>query len=186
MGTAGGCTQTRYLLGVYLLGAIDPAGRAAVDNHLARCAECGKELAGLAGLPALLSRVPAAEVYQPGEAAAGRAGQGEESPGTGLPGLPRLLTRAVRTRRARRWRGLALAGAALVLAAGGGAAVQHLLYPAPHPSLAGWLAVSASDRRTLASATVHYAPRSWGTALDAHVAARGRRGPGACRDGPHW
>jgi hypothetical protein len=167
MGTAGECTQTRQLLGVYLLGAIDPAGRAAVDRHLAQCAECRKELAGLAGLPAMLGRVPAAEVYQPGEPAPA-AGQ---PAGPGRPGLPRLLRGTATARRARRWRELVLAAVAVVLAAALGAGVQHVLDPPPGPvpQPGSWLAVSARDEQTLASATVAYSARGWGTALDVRV-----------------
>jgi len=55
------CPEARLSLGVYVLGAIDPAERALVDNHLATCRDCRDELAGLAGLPALLARVSTAE-----------------------------------------------------------------------------------------------------------------------------
>jgi predicted anti-sigma-YlaC factor YlaD len=57
------CTAARLLLGVYLLGAIGPADRAQVDAHLAGCRECRDEIAGLAGLPGLLSRVIADEAF---------------------------------------------------------------------------------------------------------------------------
>ena len=56
------CTDARPSLGVYVLGAIDPAERALVDAHLATCRECRDELAGLAGLPALLARVNPDEI----------------------------------------------------------------------------------------------------------------------------
>jgi len=60
MSTTAGCREIRHSLGVYVLGAIDPADRALVEEHLASCPECREELAGLAGLPALLAvgRVP--------------------------------------------------------------------------------------------------------------------------------
>ncbi|WP_119726910.1 anti-sigma factor family protein [Thermomonospora amylolytica] len=51
------CDEVRLSLGVYVLGAIDPAERSAVDAHLTQCPACRDELAGLAGLPALLGRV---------------------------------------------------------------------------------------------------------------------------------
>ena len=57
------CPETRLSLGVYVLGAIDPAERALVDAHLATCRDCRDELAGLAGLPALLARVSAEEAF---------------------------------------------------------------------------------------------------------------------------
>ena len=57
-----GCDDVRDALGVYVLGAIDPAERALVDQHLAVCRECREELVGLAGLPGLLGRVTPDEV----------------------------------------------------------------------------------------------------------------------------
>jgi hypothetical protein len=61
------CEEARISLGVYVLGAIDPAERAMVDAHLASCQECRDELAGLAGLPALLATVSTEEALQLGE-----------------------------------------------------------------------------------------------------------------------
>ncbi|HJZ07209.1 MAG TPA: zf-HC2 domain-containing protein, partial [Trebonia sp.] len=57
------CAEARLSLGVYVLGAIDPSERAQVDSHLAGCRDCRDELAGLAGIPALLSRVGAEEAF---------------------------------------------------------------------------------------------------------------------------
>jgi hypothetical protein len=56
------CTDAKLSLGVYVLGAIDPAERALVDAHLVTCRDCRDELAGLAGLPALLARVNPDEI----------------------------------------------------------------------------------------------------------------------------
>ena len=62
------CAGIRPLLGVYLTGAIAPADRAVVVRHLAACADCRAELAGLAGLPGLLRRPPVhAAAQAPGE-----------------------------------------------------------------------------------------------------------------------
>ena len=58
------CRDIRHALGVYVLGAIDPAERSMVDAHLSTCPECREELAGLAGLPALLRRIPVGEAQQ--------------------------------------------------------------------------------------------------------------------------
>jgi anti-sigma factor RsiW len=44
-----------------VLGAIEPADRAVLERHLGGCPRCRAELASLAGLPALLRRVPEAE-----------------------------------------------------------------------------------------------------------------------------
>jgi len=67
------CEQARISLGVYVLGAIDPAERAMVDAHLETCQECRDELDGLAGLPALLAMVSTEEALQLGEADPGAA-----------------------------------------------------------------------------------------------------------------
>jgi Putative zinc-finger len=110
------CAEARLSLGVYVLGAIDPAERALVDSHLATCRDCRDELAGLAGLPALLARVSEEEAI--GLAADDAAGQGvDEEPPAELLGTVIDLTTA--RRRRQRWRTIALgAAAALVIAAG--------------------------------------------------------------------
>jgi predicted lipoprotein with Yx(FWY)xxD motif len=50
------CAGIRSQLGVYIIGAIAPEDRTAVVRHMAVCEPCREELAGLAGLPALLRR----------------------------------------------------------------------------------------------------------------------------------
>ena len=52
------CAHVRNQLGVYLLGAVGPGERAQIEEHLAACPWCRGELAGLAGMPGLLRRVP--------------------------------------------------------------------------------------------------------------------------------
>ncbi|MBD2894311.1 hypothetical protein amrb99_32350 [Actinomadura sp. RB99] len=87
------CADVRTALGVYVVGAIDPAERGRVDAHLEGCPACRDELAGLAGLPALLGRVEEAQLEQvagPGRAAA---------PDPEF--LDGLLTRAAERRRGR-------------------------------------------------------------------------------------
>src|SRR3984885_3939887 len=110
------CRDIRHALGVYVLGAIDPAERTMVDVHLSTCPECREELAGLAGLPALLRRIPVGEAQQLAEDDLGDP-PGAGLPGAGLPGaevpseemLRSLLGRTTRVRQSRRWRGLAAA-----------------------------------------------------------------------------
>jgi predicted anti-sigma-YlaC factor YlaD len=51
------CKDTTLSLGVYLLGALDPAEHAEVEAHLAECALCRAELDELAGLPVMLERL---------------------------------------------------------------------------------------------------------------------------------
>jgi hypothetical protein len=167
--TAGDCGQIRPVLGVYLLGAIDPAGRTLVDRHLAGCRSCREDLAGLAGLPALLGRVPDAEAYALARHEAGWDSYGDLPPET----LARLLGQAVRIRRQRRWRGIAAAVAAVVVLVSGCVAANRVLHPAGSQSHASgqvaWTAVSASNSRTRASATVSYAPQLWGIKLDVRI-----------------
>src|SRR5690349_10800707 len=56
------CAEVRTSLGIYVLGAIEPAERGRLDQHLSTCPFCRDELAGMAGLPALLGRVNEAQI----------------------------------------------------------------------------------------------------------------------------
>jgi anti-sigma factor RsiW len=51
------CEETRLALGTYVLDALDSHERAEVDAHLRTCADCRAEVAELATLPPLLSRL---------------------------------------------------------------------------------------------------------------------------------
>jgi hypothetical protein len=165
------CRDIRQALGVYVLGAIDPAERALVDGHLSVCPDCREELAGLAGLPALLRRVPVAEAEQLAHDEFNEL-PAEEPAGEEMLGV--LLERTARHRRERMWRGLAAAAAVILLAVGAGAGGWDALHSvsggtAQHVAAADWRTVSGADQATLTSATVKYAPQSWGTALDVQV-----------------
>lgn len=48
-------------LGAYVLGALEPNERRAVEDHVAHCATCRDELANLSGLPPLLDRLTVEE-----------------------------------------------------------------------------------------------------------------------------
>jgi hypothetical protein len=172
------CREIRHSLGVYVLGAIDPVERARVDEHLATCADCREELAGLAGLPALLRRVPTAEAQRLAVADQADSATEETSPGELLPSL---LERTAQARRVRRWRELAAAAAVVVLALGAGAAGASLLQSGPQgqPTAAhgqtgqaqpAWQhTVSGVDSLTGASMTVKYASMRWGTLMSVRV-----------------
>ena len=170
MTSAGVCGEIRHALGVYLLGAISPADRSTVERHLARCADCRAELAGLAALPGRLGSVPAADMTK--MAAAERAGVGPGERPSDVP-LQTLLDRAARIRRRLRWRRLAVAAAAVLILGGGAVAASRVLYtPAPRPSASAvpWAAtVTGSDPQTGMSATVKYLGKPWGLVLKVQV-----------------
>jgi Putative zinc-finger len=171
------CPEARISLGVYVLGAIDPAERALVDGHLATCRDCRDELAGLAGLPALLTRVTAEEAL---------ALAASDGPPPGRVGVraapPELLatvidlTAARRRRRRRRDASLGVA-AALIVAVGVFGGLRLGSGSAPPPAASGvnfpgqpngpWrtATTAASDM----TATVQFRPMGWGTQLQAKV-----------------
>jgi anti-sigma factor RsiW len=162
-----GCAEIRQALGVYVLGAIDPAERAVVDRHIASCTACRDELAGLAALPALLGRVSLDEV----DSAVRTAGDPAQPP----PALLRsMLTELARRRRARRLRVTAIvaAAAAVVLAVAGigvrnlvsGQAGRATVSPSHSVVIPPGMA-SATDRQTHVTAVVKLWPQDGVTAL---------------------
>lgn len=174
----GGCAELRHDLGVYVLGAIDPPRRAEVDTHLAVCPACRDELAGLAGLPALLSRVSEEQL-------------GDAAVGAGDTLLDRVLAHAAEERRRTRRR-ILLAAAAAVFAAvmivGGGVwAVRSDGPAAPAPGgpssrppvAAPAPTFFASDPASHVTAAVGLTPKAWGTAVTAQLS--GLPGHTSCR-----
>ncbi|MFE1199932.1 anti-sigma factor family protein [Streptomyces olivaceoviridis] len=134
----------RLALGAYVLGTLPPEEAELVRAHLAHCAECQAEHARLAGLPALLATVTAAEASGRTVPAAdgnladrlvARAGETVRGPSPEEPTAPaaptvpvtpptpergmleRLLQQAATRRRRTRRLQLAGAGASLVLVA---------------------------------------------------------------------
>lgn len=189
------CGAVRICLGVYVLGSIDPAERSVVDAHLSTCRDCRDELAGLAGIPALLARVSAPEAIALAEdipaegeprleSAAGPAEELEavpplhSSPPKELLGTVLDLTAA--RRRGRRWRAAGLsAAAAVVLAAGAFAGAQAVAGhaargPAPAAAgldygaaMSGWTTVHGSANGMYG--TVTFRAMGWGTEAGAKV-----------------
>jgi predicted anti-sigma-YlaC factor YlaD len=163
--TSAGCRDIKHALGVYVLGAIDPAERALVDEHLAICLDCREELAGLAGLPALLRKIPLAEAER-------LAGPDAEDDAASEEMLQSLLRRTARVRRARRLRGLVAAAAVVLVALGGGGfALNSVLSGNSQPAVAEhtWQTVTVSDSQTGAVMTVDYTPTQWGTLMKIQV-----------------
>jgi hypothetical protein len=159
------CAQVHPELGVYVLGAIAPADRARVTRHLASCPRCRDKVAGLAGLAALLRKVPAADAMQ-------LSGERPDDPSCPPePLVDGLIGRVTAVRRRRR---RSLAAAAVVLAAGAAAGwapqVLHRAAP-PHRAASSWWAATAGgfNMATGARAAVRYTPQPWGTELEASV-----------------
>ena len=167
-----GCERARISLGVYVLGAIDPAERAAVDAHLSGCAECRAEFADLGTVPALLATVSA-------EDAAGLTERDAAAPLALSANLDRPAPRpaslsAKRNRRNRRNRRgtmrtavaavaaavlVALAGLAGALLSGHPASGQA---PSPGAALGPWR-TATGDGTAGMQAIVRYRPMGWGT-----------------------
>jgi anti-sigma factor RsiW len=157
----GDCAHCRSELGVYVLGAIGPAERAWVDQHLADCLWCREELAALAGLPGLLRRVPPdlalrALTDAPGDSPSG-------------PDVDRLISRVSVIRRRRR---ITAAAAALLIGVSAAAGL-HALQGHPASTTAAvthWTDTdTGASATTGARATVRYAAERWGTELEVRV-----------------
>lgn len=141
------CEETELALGAYVLGALEPAERRQVREHLSACPACAAEAAELEGLPALLDRVRPEDL--------------QAAPVIPSPDLfDRVVSAATAEDRRARHRWLLVAAAVLVLLAGGvGTAVW-----------AGW---GSDPVHTAAAGPVHMSVRalgdSTGTTLDVRV-----------------
>jgi Putative zinc-finger len=163
------CREIRQALGVYVLGAIDPAERAQVDAHLATCPGCREELASLAGLPAMLRKVPVVEAER-------LASPGAEPDLSVVPSdemLKSLAARTTNVRRIHRWRGVLAAAAAVIVALGGGAAIATALQPGSSQVNAHWK-LAHGGSATGIHLTVEYRPVASGTLIKANVAGAPR------------
>ncbi len=173
MSSHGSCGEVRQALAVYVLGAIEPADRDVVDRHLADCASCREELAGLAALPGLLRRISPQDAVPllDHDTTTPRA---DDLP-SGLV-LRQLLVGAGRRRRHHLRASVTAAAAAGLLAGAGVIAGWYAAHPAaprPRPVAGpapGWAETpGAANPRTHVSATVRYAARPWGLQLSAQV-----------------
>jgi anti-sigma factor RsiW len=155
-----------------VLGAIDPAERGLVDAHLATCRDCRDELAGLAGLPALLARVDPDEISRIRADDAVPPAAGEEPP---QELLGAVLGLAEARKRRTRWRYLSAAAAVVVIAGGlfGGlkaatstTTTRTLVVSAGSGS---WETSSGTSPATGVTATVAYSRQLWGSAFQVLV-----------------
>jgi Putative zinc-finger len=174
------CADTRQALGVYVLGAIDPAERALVDEHVASCRDCRDELDGLAGLPDLLLRVGADELGRISLEDAEALDDAGPEPGPGAdPGREDFVDSlvsltAARRRRTRRWQVLAAAAAVVIAASGAVAGFQLVNGPAAGTSAepappASWQTANTTSTTKGVAATIKYVKLSWGVAYDVQI-----------------
>ena len=142
--------ELRSLLGAYLLGGLDGADQIRLEDHLAGCRDCGRELARLAPVPGLLNRLR--EHPEPAPA---------RVPSADL--LPRLLDGARRERRGLRRHTLltTLAGAAAVTAVVVGGASVVTGPDQPAATTVALRAATGYDSAGSAALTA----KPWGTAM---------------------
>jgi anti-sigma factor RsiW len=163
-----GCTRTD--LGAYLVGSLDPAERAEVEQHLATCTDCRSEMAELAPLPGVLGRIDAAEARD-----------------RLLTPSPDLLSRALAAvdeherkarRRLVRWK--VTAAAAAVVAVLAGLVPQLITKGAEGTPMAVMTGVTAAGMGSMQQ-------RAWGTAVHLELTglppASGYRAYATARDG---
>ena len=165
------CTDARPSLGVYVLGAIDPAERALVDAHLVTCRDCRDELAGLAGLPALLARVNPDEVSRICADDTVRTDTDDPPP---EEFIGTVLDLAKARRRRTRWRFAAAAAAVAAIAGGvfGGLSsigtTRTVTVPVS-PGSGHWETIQAASSVTGATASIAYSHQLWGDAFEVLV-----------------
>jgi anti-sigma factor RsiW len=145
----------RTQLGAYALGALEPAEVAAVDEHLATCAECRAELAELTEMKDLLGEVPP-EAFLEGPPEGGdlllqRTLREVREPQVQAPATPK-----------RRSRWLLIAAAVVVVAGalGGGVVLGRSTAPDADQPVAGSKQVTTSDTTTGATMAATVEPRA--------------------------
>jgi hypothetical protein len=166
--------QESVRLGAYLLGALDPEERSALEAHIATCPYCREDLLTMAPLPGLLRHTPFEELEETAKAAESPTpplpprsrSTHPSSSGRGPEGVPVHALPGQRHRRPRRRvlvsAGLALGAAAAVAGAwvySGGAHSS----PSTPPAAAVWTAQNPATRVTASAALW---PEAWGTQVD--------------------
>jgi anti-sigma factor RsiW len=175
------CGERRIALGAYVLGALRPDESDEIEAHLAGCAGCREELAGLVGMPAVLGRLSREEAVAAGSAVGAGVGAGAvPAPGLRVGSAadrrPTLVERTIaelreRRRRQRlRWRVGVATGAAAVIALAAAVGVLVVTRPAPTVSAVAAVArLSGVDHSTGVSASAELYAEAWGTSIHLDV-----------------
>jgi hypothetical protein len=151
-------------LGAYVLGALPPAERSALERHVAGCPHCTQELVLLAPLPGLLRHTPFAEL--PESAAPLPRPPADTGTGTSADRHTRTVARRVLVAA-----GAALAAAGVVVAVlfGTGGAGGHTdAAGAARPGAP--ITLSRTDPATHVSASMDLTAESWGTSVRLRLA----------------
>ncbi|MEP6852620.1 MAG: zf-HC2 domain-containing protein [bacterium] len=140
----------------YVLGALSPAERRDYERHLETCDDCSRAVGELAGMPGILSRIPAADVLG--------------DPGPPLPPsvLPALVTAVHRARRTgRRWVvGAAGLAAAALIAFFVLAGSTELGQGGSTPKSTSTIALAQTYQGGALHASVVLQAKKWGTQID--------------------
>jgi hypothetical protein len=167
------CGERRIALGAYVLDALEPEERAGIEAHLAGCAGCREELAGLVGLPAVLGRLSAEEAVAAGAGAgAGVRGRVVPTAGSRTSLVERTIAELGRRRRRQRlrWRVGLATGAAAVVAMAAAVGVLVVTRPAPAaPAVAAVAQFSGADQSTGVRASAELYAETWGTSIHLDV-----------------
>jgi len=142
----------------YVLGSLSPSDRRAYESHLSGCANCQRAVTGLAGMPGILSSVPAERAVE----LLGPPAPDQEVPAALLP----ALVAAARSSRRRARFGMA---AAMVASAIVGAVLTILLRSEAAPPPAPVPAHEIAFTQTVPSpvtARVNLVEEPWGTRID--------------------
>ncbi|MHA6762972.1 anti-sigma factor family protein [Streptacidiphilus sp. PAMC 29251] len=172
--------QESVSLGAYLLGALDPDERRAMELHIADCEHCRAELLELAPLPGLLRHTPFEELPEAAAAAESlspvREQPSHEQPSHEPAPEPQAMPEQqpapgsgpVQHRRQRR-RGLVTAAGVALAACVAAVAVYAAVgrdNPAPTRPPVAAATWSATDPSTHVSASAAIIPKAWGTQFE--------------------
>lgn len=140
----------------YVLGSLSPSDRRAYERHLDECPTCERAVTGLAGMPGILSVVPAERAV---------ALLDPPAPEQGVPSA--LLPGLIRAARSAQRRGRVRMAAALVAAAAAGALLAIVLRPeATRPPVSAPAIALTQTVPSPVSAKVSLTEEPWGTRID--------------------